>query len=136
MSSQATRRGFQIAGAVNILGMALFSRALTNEYMAELDPGLFTSAGILLICIWGLAYLALANSYAEAPRVSLVFAIEKAFYALAWARWMLAHAGELPEIFARDWMTGMFFSSYGLVDGAFGLFFAWVWWQHRRPDEA
>ena len=30
-------RGFLLAGAVNILGVLLFSKGLTNDYMSELE---------------------------------------------------------------------------------------------------
>ncbi|KIG16500.1 hypothetical protein DB30_04413 [Enhygromyxa salina] len=131
MAAQTLRRGFHVAAAFNILGTLLFSRGLTNDLLGELDPGVFGIPGLLLICIWGLAYLALADSFEAAPRVALVFAIEKLFYVGNWICWLTIHGGELGEVWSRDPMTAVFYASYGLGDGAFALFFIYVW--TRRP---
>lgn len=135
MTKDTIVRGFYLAGAFNIIGILTFSRGMTNELMTALDPTLFAVPGMILICVWGLAYLALAGSFAAAPKVSLVFAVEKLVYVVAWVRWMLAHFGELPGIWARDWMTGLFYSSYGLLDAGFGLFFLAVWARHGGARE-
>lgn len=129
--TQTIRRGFHVAAAFNILGMLLFSRALTNELLGELDPAVFGVPGVVLICIWGLAYLALADSFEAAPRVALVFGIEKLFYVGNWVCWLGSHAGELGGVWARDPMTALFYAGYGLADGAFALFFIYVWARQR-----
>ena len=38
-------RGFILAGAVNIFGILLFSKGLTDTYMSELDPQVFPTFG-------------------------------------------------------------------------------------------
>lgn len=134
MSSETIRRGFHVAGATNIFGMILISRGLTNDLLRELDPALFANPGVILICVWGLAYVALADAFQHAAKVALVFALEKAFYVGAWVLWLIEHGSELGDVWARDWLTGLFFSGYGLVDGAFGLFFLYVWTRHRKQQ--
>lgn len=134
MTDATIRRGFQICAAFNILGILAFSRGLTNELLTALDPGVFSAPGIILICVWGLAYLALADRFSVAPRIALVFALEKLVYVVVWVRWLGGHADELGDIWARDWMTGMFFTTYGLADATMAAFFVYVWLGRRSPD--
>ncbi len=35
--------GFLAAGAVNVLGVLLFSKGFTNAYLSQLDPGVFST---------------------------------------------------------------------------------------------
>ena len=47
-------KGFLLAGAVNIGGILLFSKGLTNAYLKELDPQVFSTFGLVGILLWGL----------------------------------------------------------------------------------
>jgi len=126
------RHGFVAAGAVNILGVMLFSKGLTNTYLSELDPQVFSSFGLKVILLWGLAYLAVAKTYRAAKWIVAVFALEKLLYFAAWMIWMSAHRADLPAIFEVSPLTGAFFAIYGPSDLFFALFFAWVFFRAHK----
>lgn len=127
-------RGFKLAGAVNILGILLFSKGLTNTYLSELDPQVFSTFGQGCIILWGLAYIAAAGSYREARWIVAVFVVEKLAYVGAWIVWMADHASELPAIFEVSPLTGTFLAIYGGNDLLFALFFAWVFLTVNKQD--
>ncbi len=126
------RHGFVAAGAVNILGVMLFSKGLTNTYLSELDPQVFSSFGLKVILLWGLAYLAVATTYRAAKWIVAVFVLEKLLYFAAWVIWMSAHRAQLPGIFETSPLTGTFFAIYGPNDLFFALFFAWVFFRVHK----
>ncbi len=115
-----------MAGAVNLIGVLVFSKGFTNSYLSELDPQVLSTFGLVGICLWGLAYFATAESYREAKWVVAVFAVEKVVYFAAWVLWMVRNGSRLPEIFETSPLTGTFFAIYGPNDLLFGVFFAWV----------
>ena len=119
-------RGFLLAAAVNVLGVLLFSKGLTNTYLSELDPQVFSTFGLVGILLWGLAYVAMHESYREAKWVVAVFAVEKLVYFGAWVLWMTDHGSELSSVFKTSPLTGTFFVIYGPNDLLFALFFGWV----------
>lgn len=127
------RRGFLLAGLYN-LGIVLFSRGF-SDVLGGVDP-LFSSAGCILILLWGLAYMATRSVYAAAPMLVGVFCVEKVFYAQHWARWLLDEGTNLAELGASDPLTASFFAIYGLGDGVFALFFGAVAWTHRGAASA
>ena len=110
-------------------GIIVFSKGFGSDLGAV--DGLFSPGGCICVFIWGLAYLALANRYAVAPGVAFVFCIEKAFYGVRWCMWMSEHSGELPAMREADFLTGFFFSCYGIGDLVFMVFFGLVAWRHR-----
>ena len=127
------RRGFVLAALTNIVGMAIFSRGLTSTALEELAPTLFSRPSLLLIMVWGLAYLALARRYERAPEIAAVFAVEKAIYVASWVMWLASPHPPLAAIYADDPLAALFFSGYGIVDGAFGAFFGYVFLRFRAP---
>ncbi|MBA3530765.1 MAG: hypothetical protein H0T73_02435 [Ardenticatenales bacterium] len=131
MTSSLIPRGFQLAGLMNILGIPFFSLGFTNRYLTELYPEVFSTFGLIVIILWGLAYIAVAQSYLQVRTLIAVFAIEKLVYVISWVFWLMAHGAELPTIMANSPITGMFYVIYGLNDLLFGLFFAWVAWRQR-----
>ena len=82
--------GFKLAAAINIFGILLFSKGLTNTYLAELDPQVFSTFGQGCIILWGLAYLAVAERYREVRWLVAVFTVEKLVYTGAFAMPMRA----------------------------------------------
>ncbi len=124
--------GFRLAGATNIIGVLVFSLGLTNERLIELSPIVFSRFGLISIMLWGMAYLAVANSYHAVPSLVSVFAIEKLIYVITWGMWLKAHGGDLPLLFAESPLTAIFYSVYGLIDLAFGFFFAFAAMQGFR----
>ncbi len=125
--------GFVLAMAYNS-SILIFSKGLSGN-LGAIDP-LFSPNGCIGVLLWGLAYLALARSYADAPAVALVFAVEKLFYGCHWLLWLKDHGGQLAEIRAADPLAGFFYSTYGSGDLVFMVFFGWVAWQHRHPKQA
>lgn len=123
--------GFASAAAYNIVGITLFSRGFTNEVLFTTDPALFSRAACVVVAIWGLAYLSLAPHADKAPYVSLAFALEKAFYAAWWLRWIIGHSAQIPDIAAHDPLAGSFYAVYGLGDASFMVFFAAVFAKYR-----
>ena len=120
--------GFVIAATYNAF-IVVFSRGFSNE-LGLIDP-LFSGDGCIGIFLWGAAYIALAQRYQVAPLAVLVFAFEKAFYAIHWALWMSKNAEKLSSMIEADFLTGFFYSIYGVGDILFMCFFAWVAWRYR-----
>lgn len=123
---QVITAGFIVAGCVNVLGIPAFSRFFTNTLMMTVDAGTFSSVGLAVIMLWGLAYIAASGIYTLVPAVTAVFALEKFFYTAVWGRWLWNHAGDLNALYAQDALTGFFYSVYGINDFLFGVFFLWV----------
>jgi hypothetical protein len=121
--------GFVIAMLYNS-GIGIFSKGF-GDNLGAIDS-LFSSAGCVGVQLWGLAYLALAQRYAAAPAVALVFCLEKLFYSQHWLFWMSEHMGDLSTMMEADPLTGMFFAIYGIGDLAFMVFFGWVAWRWRE----
>ena len=117
MNANLTRNGFIAAAMMNIGGVLLFSRAFTNDAINQADPVVMSNFGLLMIVVWGLAYLAAA------------FAVEKLVYVVVWGLWMANHS--LGAVYEQDLFAGVFYSIYGLNDLAFMLFFGWVFFSQR-----
>jgi hypothetical protein len=128
--------GFLAAGGMNIGGVLIFSLGLTNSYLSELYPAVFSTFGLICIALWGAAYIAVSKSYAAVPALVAVFAVEKAIYTASWFLWLAQHGGELPAIFARSPVTGVFYVIYGPNDLLFGVFFAVVAWRTWKSPES
>jgi hypothetical protein len=118
--------GFLLGGAVNVLGTLLVSAGFTNRTLTSLDPVVFSNFGLVAIMLWGLAYVAVSRTYHLVPFLVLVFALEKLVYTILWIRWISRFGDQLQGIATQAPMTAMFFRGYGLVDFAFGVFFACV----------
>ena len=69
--------GFIAAGLANIVGVLFFSMGFTNESLNKASPVVMSNFGLLMIIIWGMAYLAVSNSYMHVKTLVGVFAIEK-----------------------------------------------------------
>lgn len=130
-ASSWVRRGFLAAGAVNILGILLFSKAFTNPVIAAWDPLVFSTFGQGAVILWGLAYIAVARSYRDVKWLVAVFCLEKLVYGGAWLVWIARHGSRLPEVFESSRLAGTFFTIYGPNDLLFALFFGWVFFTVR-----
>ena len=124
MRKSLVRNGFIAAGVMNIGGVLLFSRAFTNDAIAQADPVVMSNFGLLMIAVWGLAYLGAATASTGIKWLAGAFAVEKLVYVVAWLLWLSNN--NLMALSSRDFFAGMFFSIYGLNDLVFMLFFAWV----------
>ena len=124
MTSNLIRNGFIAAALMNISGVLLFSRAFTNEAINQSDPVVMSNFGLLMIMVWGLAYLGAAFVNGNVRWLAAVFAIEKLIYVVVWLLWLSRH--DLASVYEMDLFAGIFYSIYGLNDLAFMLFFAWA----------
>ncbi len=116
--------GFVAAGLMNIGGVLVFSRAFTNTAINEADPVVMSNFGLLMIVVWGLAYLGAATVTSGIRWIAGAFALEKLVYVVVWFQWLSANS--LEDLYAKDVWAGVFFSIYGANDLVFMLFFAWV----------
>ncbi|MFD0798369.1 hypothetical protein ACFQZJ_12930 [Maribacter chungangensis] len=124
-------QGFILAGLMN-LTVLVFSRFFTNSTINALDPDVMSNFGILMIVLWGLAYIAVATSYQKVKWLVLVFAIEKLVYGYVWITWMLKNS--LSKVFEQDLMAGLFYSIYGINDLLFSIFFFYVFYGKMKSS--
>ena len=124
MNKTLLKNGFIAAGLMNISGVLLFSRGFSNPAINTADPVVMSNFGLLMIAVWGLAYLGAAAIDANIKWLAGAFAVEKLVYVVAWVMWLSANS--LPQLYAKDAFAGLFFSIYGFNDFVFMLFFAWV----------
>ena len=124
MNKKWVKNGFIAAGLMNIGGVLVFSRVFTNSAINIADPVVMSNFGLLMIAVWGLAYLGAAAIDAPISWLAGAFALEKLVYVVVWVIWLSDNS--LPQLYAKDMFAGMFFSIYGLNDFVFMLFFAGV----------
>lgn len=116
-------QGFILAGLMN-LTVLIFSRFFTNSVIPEFDPVVMTNFGLLMIVIWGLAYMSIAKNYHQVKWLVAVFAIEKLIYGYVWIKWILNN--NIVDVYEKDTMAGIFYSIYGINDWTFFIFFSLV----------
>lgn len=124
MNSKLKKNGLIAAAMMNIGGVLLFSRMFTNTAINNADPVVMPNFGLLMIVVWGLAYLSASNIHSSIKWLAGVFAIEKLIYFIVWIRWLLEN--NLASVYSTDLFAGIFYSIYGLNDFVFMLFFAWL----------
>ena len=129
ISNKLATRGLVFAGMMNIIGVLLFSRCFTNETIPQVDPIVMSNFGLLMIVIWGLAYISVAQNYINVPYLIAVFALEKTIYGVIWIRWLLNNS--LDEVYNQDFMAGIYYTIYGLNDWLFSVFFLLLYLQRR-----
>lgn len=125
--------GFIAAAMMNIGGVLVFSRVFTNSMINEFDPVVMSNFGLLMIVIWGLAYLGAAAITSGIKWLAGAFAIEKFVYVLAWLFWFKDNS--LGAVYDKDLFAGIFYSIYGLNDFVFMLFFAWVFYSQSKTSK-
>lgn len=123
MNQTIIKNGFILAALMNF-SVLLFSRGFTNEAINDADPVVMSNFGLLMIIMWGIAYLAAANLNTNIKWLAGAFALEKLIYGVVWVNWLSANS--LASVYEKDLFAGLFYSVYGLNDFAFMLFFAWV----------
>lgn len=111
------------AGLVNIIGILALSLFFTNRSLTENSPIIFSQFGLVCIILWGVAYIVASMVNRPAPFLC-VFAVEKLVYVISWIIWVSEHGTHIPEIFNQSYLTGIFYSVYGLIDLGFGIAFA------------
>lgn len=132
MNEKLVKNGLIAAALMNIGGALMFSRAFTNVAINEADPVVMSNFGLVMIAVWGLAYLAAASIKSNIKWLAGAFAVEKLVYVVVWVMW---HSNNnIAQLYSKDVFAGVFFSIYGINDFVFMLFFAWVFF-FQRPRE-
>lgn len=124
MNDKKIRAGLFAAGAMNIGGVLVFSRAFTNVAINHADPVVMSNFGLLMIAIWGAAYWGAATISSSIKWLAGAFALEKLVYVVVWFNWISDNS--LAQLYSKDFFAGVFYSIYGPNDFIFMLFFAWV----------
>lgn len=131
MSQKLIKNGFILAALMNF-SVLLFSRGFTNVAINEADPVVMSNFGLLMIMMWGLAYLSAATIGSNIKWVAGAFALEKLIYVVVWVKWILGNS--LETVYSADIFAGIFYSIYGLNDFVFMIFFAWVFLSYNRKN--
>jgi hypothetical protein len=121
---------FILSGLMNIFGVLIFSRLFNNPVIVEFDSKTLSNFGLLMIVIWGFAYISVSKSFYEVKWLIGIFAIEKLVYAIVWTSWQMNN--NLFDVFEKDKMAGIFYSVYGLNDWIFFFFFLLVFVRLNR----
>ena len=124
MNKKTISLGFIFAGLMNILGVTILSRLFTNATIHEFDPVVMSKFGLLMIVVWGLAYISVAKEFEQLKWLVGTFVLEKFIYGYIWIKWQFSN--ELSDVFAKDWMAGLFYSIYGINDWMCFIFFSFV----------
>ncbi len=132
MNQAIVKNLFIAAGLMNIGGVLLFSRVFTNEVLNQADPVVMSNFGLLMIIVWGLAYISVAKCYNKVPWLTAVFALEKLVYIVVWILWITEN--DLAALYSKDLFAGVFYSIYGLNDFVFMLFFGWLFFKTRLKN--
>lgn len=130
--SNTVKYGFMAAAAMNVGGVLLFSKVFTNAAINQADPVVMSNFGLLMIIVWGLAYLGAAFIQSNVAWLAGAFAIEKLVYVIVWGLWQANNS--LASVFEADILAGLFYSIYGINDLIFMLFFAWVFLTQRTQE--
>ena len=80
MNRNLVKNGLIAAGLMNIVGVLVFSRAFTNLAINNADPVVMSNFGLLMIAVWGLAYLGAATISSNIKWLVGAFALEKLVY--------------------------------------------------------
>ena len=95
MNNKLIKNGLIAAGLMNIGGVLVFSRAFTNVAINNADPVVMSNFGLLMIAVWGLAYLGAATITSSITWLVGAFAIEKLVYVVCWFTWLSKNSLEI-----------------------------------------
>ncbi|TXD50125.1 hypothetical protein [Polaribacter sp. IC073] len=118
------KKGFILSGLSNIVAVLILSRFFTNEFITKYDHAVMSNFGLLMIVVWGFAYISVAKNYAKVKWIIAVFAVEKLIYGIIWINWRFKN--DVSLIFNEDIMAGIFYAIYGINDILFCVFFTVV----------
>jgi len=125
-----------LIGLVNLSLLGFLTPLLDGELLAAQDPLFFSWSGVVIIALWGLAYIAVAPVWDKVPWLLLVFAAEKMLFDLRWVHWIIHNGDTLPALFQQDVMVAMFYAGYGVWDGACAIIFTWYFLRARQRQAA
>lgn len=133
MDKKLIKNGFILAALMNF-SVLVFSRGFSNVAINEADPIVMSNFGLLMIVMWGLAYLSAITVISNIKWIAGAFALEKLIYVVVWVKWLLGNS--LETVYSADLFAGVFYSIYGLNDFLFMVFFAWVFLSASQKDSA
>jgi len=133
MNQKTIKNGLILAALMNF-SVLIFSRGFTNEAINEADPVVMSNFGLLMIVMWGLAYLSAVPVKSNIKWIAGAFAIEKLIYGVVWVNWLSENS--LEALYAKDLFAGVFYSIYGLNDIIFMIFFVWVFVSSSRYNQS
>jgi len=123
INNKLISKGFILAGIMNC-SVLLFSRGFTNKTINTYDPDVMSNFGMVMILIWGLAYISVAYKFQNVKWLVIIFAIEKLIYGCIWLQWITTN--DVSIVYDEDKMAGIFYSIYGINDWLFCVFFLYV----------
>lgn len=132
MNKNIEKKGLIAAGLMNISGVLFFSRLFSNASINNADPVVMSNFGLLMITVWGFAYLGAATIRSEIKWLVGAFAVEKLVYVVAWIMWLSNNS--LTRLYSEDAFAGAFYTIYGFNDFVFMVFFVWVFLSRRTND--
>lgn len=97
-----------ILGLINLLPLIYLTPLKDHEQLHRADALWFGAPGLVLIALWGLAYMAAARHWALLPGMMAVFALEKALYSTHWMLWLSDSGDRMEFLLARDPLTAFF----------------------------
>jgi hypothetical protein len=124
MKLKTMQNGLIASGLMNIVGVLVFSRLFTNQALNDADPVVMSNFGLVMIMVWGLAYLGAAASGVHLRWLAGAFAVEKLVYVAMWLAWHSSNS--VAQLYSTDAFAGIFYAIYGLNDLVFMVFFAWM----------
>jgi hypothetical protein len=133
MNQTLIKKGFILAALMNF-SVLIFSKGFTNVAINEADPIVMSNFGLLMIVMWGIAYLAASTVNSNLKWLAGTFALEKLIYGVVWFKWLLENS--LGEVYSADIFAGIFYSIYGLNDFLFMAFFTYVFFTCSRKVNA
>lgn len=133
MNQKTIKYGFILAALMNF-SVLIFSLGFTNAAINEADPVVMSNFGILMIVMWGIAYLSAVSVIPNIKWIAGAFALEKLIYGVAWVKWLSANS--LEAVYSTNILAGIFYSIYGLNDFVFMVFFAWVFFASSQKTSA
>lgn len=121
LNMKIVRNSLIAAGVMNIGGVLLFSKCFTNAAINDADPVAMSNFGLMMIGVWGLAYIGASFIQSGIRWLAVAFAIEKLIYGSVWIKWLTEN--DLHSVYRSDFLAGVFYTIYGANDLAFMLFF-------------
>lgn len=124
LKNSTITKGFIAAAIMNIGGVLIFSKFFTNSVISDFDPVVMSNFGLLMIVVWGFAYLTVSKNYSKVKWLVGIFAVEKLIYGFVWTKWLLNN--DLLAVYDKDAMAGVFYTIYGINDWVFSIFFFYI----------
>lgn len=115
-----------VIGLANLVPLLWLTPLKDGSELFRADPLFFSAPGLILIGLWGLAYIASAPHWQALGNLMGVFALEKSFYAVHWWLWLGDNGDRLEFLLYEDPLTAFFLGGYGAWDALCAAFFLFL----------